>query len=212
MTVPHQTRAGKHSVSARSQSKGNRERMPRALVVGYGNLDRGDDGVAYHIINGLRRALGQPALDEDEDGLEELGQQIDSVFLTQLGPELVDFLVSYAQIIFVDAHVLCDVDGLYCSPVVPKFTYSAFTHHMTPATLLALLSALYHLDTTAYLVSARGHRFEFERYLSEETQALVEPAVARICQLLTALGEPANGMCSVGCSSNPVATPASVRK
>ncbi len=27
----------------------------RTLVIGYGNLDRGDDGVAYAIVNELRR-------------------------------------------------------------------------------------------------------------------------------------------------------------
>jgi hydrogenase maturation protease len=165
--------------------------MARTLVVGYGNLDRGDDGVAYHIVNGLRRSLGQPALDEYETGLEELGKQVDSVFLTQLGPEFVDVLVNYDRIIFVDAHVLLAVDGLYCARVLPEFTQSTFTHHMTPATLLALLSALYHRDAEAHLVSARGHRFEFERDLSEATQALVEPAVASILELLTEPGQAA---------------------
>lgn len=177
--------------------------MARTLVVGYGNLHRGDDGVAYHIINGLRRSLGQSALDEYESGLEKLGEQIDSVFLTQLGPEFVDTLINYDRIIFVDAHVILNVDGLYCSQVVPEFTQSAFTHHMTPATLLALLSALYRRDAVAYLVSAKGHRFEFERDLSEETQALVEPAVARILELLAAPCDPAKAVVRVGDTAEP---------
>ena len=46
--------------------------MPRTLIIGFGNLDRADDGVAFYVINALRRRLGQKALSEEDTGLEEL--------------------------------------------------------------------------------------------------------------------------------------------
>ena len=52
--------------------------MPRTLVVGYGNIDRADDGVAYSVVNALRERLGQKALSEDDSGLEELGAQLNT--------------------------------------------------------------------------------------------------------------------------------------
>ncbi|UCC75541.1 MAG: hydrogenase maturation protease [Anaerolineales bacterium] len=163
--------------------------MSRALVIGYGNLYRADDGVAYDVINTLRQSLGHGSLEEGSTGLEKLGAQIDSIFLTQLGPELIDTLADYDQVIFVDAHVREDVGDLYSTPVSPAYTPSAFTHHMTPAMLLALLQALHDQELPGYIVSIRGHDFGFRRGLSTAAAALVEPASARILQLLSLPGE-----------------------
>ncbi len=158
--------------------------MDRTLVIGFGNIDRADDGVAFFVVNALRRRLGQGPLHEDETGLEELGLEIDSVFLSQLTPELLETLAGYQQVIFVDAHVHENVDALHCEPVSPEYTPSTFTHHLTPAAFLALLKALYHQEPTGHLVSLRGYDFDFQRRISAETEALVGPAVEYILRLL----------------------------
>jgi hydrogenase maturation protease len=154
--------------------------MPRTLIIGYGNLDRADDGVAYFVINSLRRRLGQAALPEDNTGLEELGAQTDSIFLPQLVPELIDTLADYDQVIFVDAHVLEDVPDLFCTPVLPEYTPSAFTHHVTPAMLLALLHGLHHREPAAHILSIRGYEFDFHRGLSAVTRTVADQAVEHI--------------------------------
>jgi hydrogenase maturation protease len=158
--------------------------MPRTLVVGYGNVHRADDGVAYHVVNALRERLGHKALAEDQTGLEDLGAETDSVLLTQLVPELIDMLVSYDQVIFVDAHVRDDVPDLHCEPVLAEYGPSAFTHHMTPAMLLALLKAIHGREPAGHLVSVRGRDFDFHRRLSAEAEALVEPAAERILRMI----------------------------
>ena len=158
--------------------------MPPTLVIGFGNIDRADDGVAYSVINALRRRLGQKPLKEDETGLDELGTGVDSVFLSQLTPELMEVLAGYRQVVFVDAHVYENVEALHCGPVSPEYTPSTFTHHLTPAAFLALLKTLYRLEPAGHLVSIRGHDFDFQRNLSPETEALVEPAVEYILRLL----------------------------
>jgi hydrogenase maturation protease len=158
--------------------------MDRTLVIGFGNIDRADDGVAFFVVNALRRHLGQKPLNEDETGLEELGAEVDSAFLSQLTPELMETLAGYRQVIFVDAHVYENLDALYCAPVSPDYTPSTFSHHLTPAAFLALLKTLYHLEPAGHLVSIRGHDFDCHRDLSAETQALVGPAVEYILRLL----------------------------
>ena len=158
--------------------------MPRTLVIGFGNIDRADDGVAFFVVNALRRRLGQKPLNEDETGLEGLGAEVDSVFLSQLTPELLETLAGYQRVIFVDAHVYENVDALHCEPISPEYTPSAFTHHLTPAAFLALLKTLYRLEPAGHLVSLRGHDFDFHRDLSAETEALVGPAVEHILRLL----------------------------
>jgi hydrogenase maturation protease len=154
--------------------------MHRILIIGFGSIDRGDDGVAYHVINALRQRLGQSLLSEDETGLEELEKPIDSIFLVQLAPELLEVLAGYDHVIFVDAHVLGNVDNLYCVPVSPEYAPATLTHHMGPAMILSLLKALYHQEPTGHLVSIRGYNFDFHRNLSPDTEALVEPAAEYI--------------------------------
>lgn len=157
----------------------------RTLVIGYGNLDRGDDGVAYAIVNGLRRALLREPLDEEETGLEHLGGRSDTIFLRQLVPEIMETAAAYDQLVFVDAHV-GDRDGeIAWRQIVPAFLPSAFTHHLTPATFLALMRALYDRAPAGYLLSVRGHTFDFHRGLSEATAELVGPAVEKILENLS---------------------------
>jgi Ni,Fe-hydrogenase maturation factor len=106
-------------------------------VIGYGNLDRQDDGVAYEVINALRQRLGQEPLSGEDTGLDRLGAQVDTVFVLQLAPELFDMLVDYDRVIFVDAHVRADLDSIHCALVQPEYASATFTHHMTPAMILA---------------------------------------------------------------------------
>jgi hydrogenase maturation protease len=158
--------------------------MHRILIIGFGSIDRGDDGVAYHVINALRQRLGQSMLSEDETGLEELNNQIDSIFLVQLAPELMDIMAGYDKVVFVDAHVLENVGNLHCVPVLPEYTPATITHHMGPAMIFALLKALYQREPTGHLVSIRGYNFDFHRNLSPDTESLVEPAAEYILHSL----------------------------
>ncbi|MFB3926800.1 MAG: hydrogenase maturation protease [Syntrophales bacterium] len=158
--------------------------MDRSLIIGFGNIDRADDGVAWHIVNSLRRRLGEKRLDEDNTGLEELGSHVDSVFLTQLAPELIDTLAGYCRVIFVDAHIDEGMDDLYCSSVPPESAPPVLSHHVTPAMLLALTCALHGRAPAGYLVSVRGYDFDFGRGLSARSRELVEPAACKILQLL----------------------------
>ena len=157
--------------------------MSRTLVIGFGNIDRADDGVAYHVVNHLRRRLGKELLPEDETGLELLGGEIDSVFLVQLAPEFMDVMNLYDSIVFVDAHVYENAPNLYCAPVIPEFTPATFTHHITPAMLLALVKSIRNREPAGYVISIRGYDFDFHRKLSGDTEALIEDAVEHILEL-----------------------------
>jgi hydrogenase maturation protease len=158
--------------------------MPRSLVIGFGNIDRADDGVAYLIVNALRRRFGKEDLGEGDTGLEDLGRQTDTAFLAQLTPELADIIAGYDRIVFVDAHVDPDMGDLHCGPVQPESASPLFSHHMTPALLLALAGAIHGREPAGYLVSVRGYDFDFRRGLSPRSGMLVEPAVRAILRLL----------------------------
>lgn len=155
-------------------------RKTRSLVLGIGNLDRQDDGAAYHVIQALRRHLRQLLLEPDQTGLDDLGRRVDSVFLAQLAPELLDVAMDYDRLVFVDAHVQPDWEDLHCAPVEPEERPSTLTHHLTPGLFMALLQALYGCSPEAFLVSLRGYQFDFGRELSAATARLIEPALVQV--------------------------------
>jgi hydrogenase maturation protease len=158
--------------------------MTRTLIIGYGNIDRADDGVAYEVINALRRRQGRERLDEEDTGLEALGGEVDSIFLSQLTPELMELLCDYDRVVFVDAHVYEDDEGLHCAAVSPEYTPASLTHHLTPGMLLALIKAVYRREPVGRLVSIRGRDFGFHRNLSPGTRALMGQAVDYLLQWL----------------------------
>jgi len=162
--------------------------MPNTLVIGYGNPDRADDGVAYHVVNLLRQRLQQEALGPGDTGLETLGREPDSILLQQLVPELMETAAAYQRLVFVDAHVQEIAEDLVFTPVEPQYVLSPFTHHLTPGAFLALTGALYGREPTAFLLSIRGHDFDFRPELSAGTRMLVEPAVRTILGLLASGG------------------------
>ncbi|MBN1247339.1 MAG: hydrogenase maturation protease [Anaerolineae bacterium] len=154
---------------------------PRTLVAGFGNLYRRDDGVARYVVNALRERLDREPLDEMDDGFGDIGHAVDTVVLHQLVPELAEDLKNYGLVIFVDAHVGATIpEPIHEEPVA--VTYRApFVYHQThPSTLLALTQQMYGVAPEAILISLLGHDFDFGEGLSEETAALVRPAVERI--------------------------------
>ena len=134
----------------------------------------------------LCRLLGKPGPETDCEAFEPQGDNPDFLFTLQLTPELAETLVDYGRVCFVDAHTGSVPEEIHLRPVKGEYQRSPFTHHMTPDTLLALCMGLYKRTPEAILVSVRGYQFGFERSLSPQTQALVEPVAQ---QILVWLGE-----------------------
>ena len=159
-------------------------KVKRTLIVGYGNPYRRDDGAGYHVLKAIATRLGRPPLALDEDGLDALGKDVDLVCLPQLLPELAEMLAAYDQVIFVDAHTGAYTEDLRCVSVEPRYVPSAFTHHMAPEMLLGLALAFSETVPPAYLLSVRGHDFDFGVELSERTEQLADEVVERIMRLV----------------------------
>lgn len=151
--------------------------MTKTLIVGYGNADRQDDGVAWHVLAGIARKLGRPTPDAPEDGFFPEGEEIDLWYVLQLAPEMSEDFAGYERICFIDAHTGNIAEEILLQPVEASPASSAFTHHLTPATCLALTQTIYGKTPEAMLLSIRGHQFGFSRELSPQTAALVMQAL-----------------------------------
>ena len=150
--------------------------MNRTLLIGYGNPDREDDGVAWHILRALIIKLGLPALDSYEEEFSQ-SPNIDFAFYLQLTPEMAEEIAAYERVCFVDAHTGNIPEEAQMIEVKSEFQHSPFTHHLTPQSLLSMCETLYQKKPRSALLSVRGYRFLFTRELSAETAALVPEAV-----------------------------------
>lgn len=151
--------------------------MKKSLIVGYGNADRQDDGVAWYVLSGIAQRLGKPAPQSVEDGFWPDDAEVDLWFVLQLAPEMSEQFAQYERICFVDAHTGSIAKDICLQPADGSPATSAFTHHLTPATCLALTHTIYGKTPENALLSVRGYQFRFARELSPETQALIAPAV-----------------------------------
>jgi hydrogenase maturation protease len=157
--------------------------LNNTLILGYGNPDREDDGVAWHIQRALTLRLGLPAPASYEDEFT-LNDRLDFAFYLQLTPEMAEEIVAYDRVCFVDAHMGDIPQPVRMIPVESKFQHSPFTHHLTAQSLVSMCENLYGKRPDAALLSVRGYHFEFSRELSPETDALVPQAVDLIVDWL----------------------------
>lgn len=154
--------------------------MDRTLIFGYGNPDRQDDGIAWHVLSALNRRLGRPSPKNVDEDFPDGGLHPDLKFELQLTPELAELLADYQRVCFVDAHTGYIPAEVRMIEVTPEFQKSPFTHHMTPSTCLAMSKTLFNGCPQAVLVSVRGYEFGFTQSLSKPAQALVDQAADRI--------------------------------
>ncbi len=153
--------------------------MNHTLLLGYGNPDREDDGVAWHILRALVIKMGLPAPASYEDEFPK-NAQVDFAFYLQLTPEMAEEISAYEYVCFLDAHTGAIPEPVRLIDVESDFQRSPFTHHLTPQSLISMCETLYQKKPEAALLSVRGYRFLFTRELSAETAALVSEAVSLI--------------------------------
>ena len=148
------------------------------LFIGYGNPDRQDDGVAWHVLTGLASQLGLETSTSWEEPLP-CAPGTTFAFHLQLTPEMAEDISTFDRVCFVDAHTGKIPENVQVVDVNPEYQTSPFTHHLTPEMLLSMGQELYQKTPEAILVSVRGYEFGFETELSPFTSSLVTEAVER---------------------------------
>ena len=153
------------------------------LILGYGNPDREDDGVAWHLLDRLARRLDSAGEGMEDETTRSFGP-ITLHFSLQLTPEMAEWVAQFHRVLFIDAHTGAEPNDLTWKPLTAHFQKSPFTHHMTPATLLSITESLYGSRPEAVLVAVRGYAFGFHRGLSDQTLNLADQAEQKIWEWL----------------------------
>ncbi len=143
----------------------------KALIVGYGNPLRGDDGVGQ----AAARALAQEAT---VSGAEVIGCH-------QLLPELAESLAAVDLVVFVDAEAGIQPGSVVVTPVqsAPALS-SGLVHHVDPGALLLLSQKLYGRSPEAFLVTVGASSLALGEGLSETVAAALPKVIATVRQLV----------------------------
>lgn len=143
--------------------------LPTALVIGYGNTLRSDDGAG--VIVATQVAELSPA-----------SRQAPEVIVThQLTPDLAESIASAAQVVFVDAYAADQRDaGLRIERLsnADAQPASALDHHSDPAALLSLVDRVFGKRPEAWVVGIPAFRFEIGESVSPATARRIDEAVA----------------------------------
>jgi hydrogenase maturation protease len=135
------------------------------LVIGYGNPLCGDDGVGPYIVGRLADDAG------------ELSGDIECLSVHQLTPELAENISRAAAVIFIDAAAGGKMPGgvtcykLARSARPSEVGSGAFTHHVSPETLLENAGFLYGRRPVAYLYTVSGENFNLGAPFSPAMEA-----------------------------------------
>jgi hydrogenase maturation protease len=131
----------------------------KALIIGYGNPLRGDDGIGQVVAQHLTK----PAIDDAE-----------VVVCHQLTPELAGRLATVDMVVFIDAEAGATPPGSVTVSEVPhggSALPSALAHRVDPAALLFMSQKLYGRSPQAFLVSVAARSFAFGEGLSDSVAA-----------------------------------------
>jgi hydrogenase maturation protease len=137
------------------------------LILGYGNPLRADDGFGWEAARELAAKLEIPSVEVRA--------------LHQLTPELAEDVGAAGRVIFIDAASEGEPGALVRREVFPA-RQADFTHHLTPATLLALARQIYGRTPPALLYSVAGEFFGYREGLSPR----VGGALADLLRILPA--------------------------
>jgi hydrogenase maturation protease len=159
------------------------------LVIGFGNIYCRDDGVGYYVVNALRKRMGLREMQPDEDGLDDLGKDLDTLLVQQLVPEIASVAAAYHAVVFVDAHMGVIPEEVRVVPVEEEYGFHAITHHMSPGMLLATARKVQGTAPPGYLVSIKGEDFDFGLGLTDACRTRADASVQKILDLASKVSD-----------------------
>jgi hydrogenase maturation protease len=137
-----------------------------ALVIGYGNPLRGDDGVGQHAAWMLAECANLT--------------HTDVICCHQLTPELAEPISRAALVIFIDATRNEGPGTIRRHRLSPLPGPGAFTHNVSPQALLTSAQALYGNCPAAILYSVGGQYFDYTDTLSAPVRAALPRLLRRV--------------------------------
>jgi len=140
--------------------------MARALIIGFGNTLRSDDGLGWYVADRLASEISHP--------------EIQVLVLQELTAETADSVRQAERVLFIDAASEGESGELRCTRVTPSESAVAYVHHCSPGDILRLAEDLYGARPIADQFTVTGASFELGQSLSPAVSAVVPALLAKI--------------------------------
>jgi len=128
--------------------------MTGMLIIGYGSLLRGDDAAGFLVARELERHFHNDA-------------DVEVWAAPQLTPEMAEAIAECSFVLFVDASCGDAPGEIHAKRVEADAASNRFTHHLSPASLVAAAQNLYGDAAPAMALTLGGWRFELADQLSK---------------------------------------------
>ena len=138
-----------------------------AIVIGYGNSWRGDDGAGPDVALRIE-AMGLP--------------RVRTLAVHQLTPELAEALSFAKRAYFVDVTIASREEPVVVEPLTAECANPLATHTFDPRALLWLAQVLYGRSPRAWLVTISGNQFNPGTTLSAVVRTHAEQAALRLAR------------------------------
>ena len=148
--------------------------MPKAVVFGYGNSLRSDDGLAHAALDCLESKYA--------------AGEVEFIRNRQLLPEHAASACQADVLIFVDASHSGKKGEVRVEPVEAGGAFPSPSHHLSPSSFLTLLQDVFGVAPQAYMATLRGECFDVGEGLSPETVQLLPALVRAVEQVLGETG------------------------
>lgn len=139
------------------------------LVIAWGNPLREDDGVAWHVVEGLRRLRPRPSL-----------PPLILRHAHQLTPELAEPCSRAQGVVFVDARRDGVPGEVRCEAIGPSAGTNPLAHSLSPQALLLYAETLFGRAPLAVVLSIAGERFEHGEALSTVVRRALPRAIRAV--------------------------------
>jgi hydrogenase maturation protease len=132
--------------------------MKRALVIGYGNPLRGDDGFGWHAAHRLAQLAHHAP--------------IHVLAVHQLTPELAELVGNAELVIFIDASHEAEPGTWKCEEIATEAgRTNTLAHHFTPTILLGYARTVFHVSPPALIITLGAESFDYCETLTPRAEA-----------------------------------------
>jgi hydrogenase maturation protease len=142
----------------------------KVVILGYGNPQRHDDGLARTALERLELAC--------------LPGEVEFVHAYQLVPEHASIASQADLLIFVDASQTGPSGEIRIERIRPGGAFPSPSHHLSAPALLTLMREAYGAEPEAYLATVRGESFELGEGLTPAMERLLPQLVRAVSQIV----------------------------
>jgi hydrogenase maturation protease len=139
------------------------------LVIAWGNPLREDDGVAWHVLEAMRRLRPRRSV-----------PALHMRHAHQLTPEMAECISRAVGVVFVDARRGGTPGDVRCDEIVPSAGPDPLAHSLRPEALLLYAEQLYGRAPRAVVLGIAGERFGMGDALSPAVRRSIPRAVRTI--------------------------------